>query len=77
MCIKTCDDIKFGDNSDGGHEGEKNNVILSKSNSGYEHFRLQLQLQAKLNKQKHKGRKLPNFKILMCCCYFIIIVLMI
>ncbi|KAH8328066.1 hypothetical protein KR067_003637 [Drosophila pandora] len=77
MCIKNCENIKFGDSNDGDNcEGGKNNVIHT-SGPGYEYFQLQLQLQSKLNKQNKKGSKFPNFKILMCCCYFIIIVLMI
>ncbi|KAH8266675.1 hypothetical protein KR018_009523 [Drosophila ironensis] len=77
MCIKNCENIKFGDSNDGdSHGGEKYNVIQA-SGAEHEYFRLQLQLQSKLNKQKQKGSKFPNFKILMCCCYFIIIVLMI
>ncbi|KAH8248389.1 hypothetical protein KR032_005608 [Drosophila birchii] len=78
MCIKNCDDIKFRNCNGGeiGNEAGKNNVIHA-SSSDYEYFQLQLQLQSKLNKQKHKGSKLPNFRIIMCCCYLIIMVLII
>ncbi|KAH8292825.1 hypothetical protein KR054_010706 [Drosophila jambulina] len=76
MCIKNCDDIKIRNSKVGdiGNEGGKNNVIHASSS---EYFQLQLQLQSKLNKQRQKGSKLPNFRIIMCCCYLIIMVLII
>ncbi|KAH8263851.1 hypothetical protein KR038_002018 [Drosophila bunnanda] len=78
MCIKNCGDIKFRKSKGGeiGNDAGKSNVIHA-SSPDYEYIQLQLQLQSKLNKQRQKGSKLPNFRIIVCCCYLIIMVLII